>query len=382
MNRRWEQKRSIARTACLGACALLAGALLAGGFAPAPSLSPETAHATDVTYVAPNELESKLPKTEIEAVSDAVEQARSKALVADVKAAVTQKRIDYLEARMPALQKRGDEALRQMYKMQEGRDSIVEALLSSESLDDFFRQADYIDRIGRANTRAITDLKDMRARLDAAHAKQEEARAEADAVMQEAAAALEAMQDERAAKRASGVSNAQAQAVALGGEASVGKDGAGNDQPKEYREAASTETGPLDDGADWHQSEEEFVAEWAPRIDAYLAGSPLEGQGVNFAKSSWRHCVDPRWSPAISNTESSKGAYCIRPHNAWGWGAADSDPYNLASEWDSWEEAIDAHIRGLAEGYGYTITIAGARMYCPYTWQSWYNNTLGQMAQI
>ena len=77
----------------------------------------------------------------------------------------------------------------------------------------------------------------------------------------------------------------------------------------------------------------------------------------------------------------SKGAYCIRPHNAWGWGAADSDPYGLASEWSSWEEAIDAHVKGLADGYGYTISILKAQKYCS-SWSSWYNNTLAQMAEI
>ena len=98
--------------------------------------------------------------------------------------------------------------------------------------------------------------------------------------------------------------------------------------------------------------------------------------------SAWKHCIDPRWSAAISNTESSKGAVCIRPHNAWGWGAADSDPYNLAFDWGSWAEAIDAHAKGLAEGYGYTIPMSGAQAYCPNTWQNWYNKTLGEMSQI
>lgn len=382
MNKRLEQNRSGARRACLGACALLVASLLACSAHALDLPFPSTAFADDTTYAAPNELGSKQPKTDIEVASDAFKQARSKVLSINVQAAATQTRIDYLEARMPALQERSDAAMREMYKMQGQRDDIVEALLSSQSLDAFFKQADYLDRIGRANARRINDLRDAQARLDAARAKLDSQHSEADAVMQEAADALDAIKAQRVAKQSEAVANAQSQATSLGGEASVGKDGDGNDQPKEYREAASTETAPLDDGADWTMSEEQFIATWAPRIDAYLAGSPLEGQGVNFARSSWRYCVDPRWSPAISNTESSKGAYCIRPHNAWGWGAADSDPYNLASEWKSWEEAIDAHVKGLANGYGYTISIGGARMYCPYTWQSWYNNTLSQMAQI
>ena len=128
-------------------------------------------------------------------------------------------------------------------------------------------------------------------------------------------------------------------------------------------------------------SEAEFIEAWAPRIDAYLAGSPMEGTGAIFARQAFRYCIDPRWSPAISNTESSKGRYCIRPFNAWGWGAADSDPYNLASEWSSWEEAIETHIRGLANGYGYTISKSAAEKYCS-TPDSWYSNTLREMSAI
>ena len=37
--------------------------------------------------------------------------------------------------------------------------------------------------------------------------------------------------------------------------------------------------------------------------------------------------VDPRFSPAISAVESSKGLYCFRSHNAWGWGS---------SSWNTW----------------------------------------------
>ncbi len=62
-----------------------------------------------------------------------------------------------------------------------------------------------------------------------------------------------------------------------------------------------------------------YYEEAIARIDAYLAGSPLEGQGVTFATAAWNNGVDPRWSPAISNTESSKGLYCSGSCNAWGW---------------------------------------------------------------
>ena len=124
---------------------------------------------------------------------------------------------------------------------------------------------------------------------------------------------------------------------------------------------------------DWSQDKQAFVGHWAPRIDAYLAGSPLGGQGKTFADAAWDYGVDPRWSPAISNTESSKGLYCFKPHNAWGWGS---------SSWGSWEEAIRDHVAGLARIYGPTISMEAARKYCPPNADHWYSATLAEMERI
>ena len=124
---------------------------------------------------------------------------------------------------------------------------------------------------------------------------------------------------------------------------------------------------------DWEQGKDAFIAEWTSRIDAYLAGSSLAGYGAAFATAAWEYGVDPRWSPAISNTESSKGANCFASHNAWGWGS---------SSWSTWEEAIDAHVANLAKNYGYTISYANAKKYCPPSYDSWFKNTLSEMKKI
>lgn len=125
---------------------------------------------------------------------------------------------------------------------------------------------------------------------------------------------------------------------------------------------------------DWNVSKAEFVGEWTLRIDAYLAGSPLSGYGATFAEAAWENGVDPRFSPAISNTESTKGLNCFRSHNAWGWMGNTS--------WGSWNESINAHVQGLAKGYGYTISLANANKYCPPTYEDWYAKTLAQMQLI
>ena len=99
----------------------------------------------------------------------------------------------------------------------------------------------------------------------------------------------------------------------------------------------------------------------------------MAGQGSNFAAAAWDYGVDPRWSPAIANTESTKGQYTFADHNAWGWGS---------SSWDNWEDAINDHVKGLADGYGSTITQEGAERYCPPNADEWYDNTLGEMNRI
>ena len=139
---------------------------------------------------------------------------------------------------------------------------------------------------------------------------------------------------------------------------------------------------PLAADVDFSIGKDAFIAEWGPRIDAYLAGSPLEGYGSTFAEAAWEYGIDPRWSPAISTTESTKGRHCIRAYNAWGWGANDENPYGMASEWSSWEQAIFAHVEGLSRGYGFTITLSSAKKYCPPTYEQWYATTLNEMSKI
>lgn len=124
---------------------------------------------------------------------------------------------------------------------------------------------------------------------------------------------------------------------------------------------------------DFSVGKEAFVAEWSVRIDAYLAGSPLAGQGITFATAAWDNGVDPRWSPAIANTESSKGLDCFRSYNAWGWGQID---------FSSWEEAINTHVAGLASVYGHTISYPAAQKYCPPNYDHWFRSTLSEMHRI
>ena len=116
----------------------------------------------------------------------------------------------------------------------------------------------------------------------------------------------------------------------------------GDDQTAE---TAATETSA---------SRDQFVATWAERIDAFNEGYPLAGYGNVFAEAAYDNHVDPRLSPAIARAESESGRVCFRAYNAWGWGD---------EEWSNWTDAINAHVQGLAESYGYDITEESAARY-------------------
>lgn len=150
-------------------------------------------------------------------------------------------------------------------------------------------------------------------------------------------------------------------------------------EAKAQRQAAIAQEGSANmlaslPDVDWSVGKDDFLSEWTERIDAYLVGSPLAGKGAVFAQAAWEYGVDPRWSPAISNTESSKGSACFKSYNAWGWMSSDA--------WTNWDQAIYAHVKGLSKGYGYSITVSNAKKYCPPTYMDWFNKTLDQMKAI
>lgn len=277
-------------------------------------------------------------------------------------------RIAELEEKLPDAQAKASRAMREMYKHSKGSNPLMSFVLNTQSLDEFISGMKYLDQVKDANIEALQELNDMQAELEAEKTKLSTAKAQAETVKQSAEEALSEAQSLREAAQAKADAEAAAELAAL---------------QQAAAEAAQNEAGsnttpgnvatPDNGAVSWDTDQASFIAEWAPRIDAYLAGSPLEGQGTTFANAAWKYGVDPRFSPAISNTESSKGRHCFLPYNAWGWGS---------SSWGSWEEAIDAHVAGLARGYGYTISVAGAKKYCPPNWFNWYNNTLSEMNRI
>lgn len=307
-----------------------------------------------------------------------------------------QERIDEIERRLPEQRELAESSLRTLYKMQQGSGGLVELLLGADDFYDLLSTIQYLDVIQTKNTSTLDELvaleneltqtrialdgqqqeaEEEQQRAEDALAEAEQARGEleekiaAQAAAEEAQrrAALEAAQRareeaERAAAEQAAESEAQDEV-----EDPTFTTGSGSEAPVEVPES------PDAGSVDWSSDKQGFVSEWSARIDAYLAGSPLAGQGATFAEAAWEFGVDPRLSPAISTVESSTGRVCFLPHNAWGWGS---------SSWDSWEEAIWDHVEGLAIGYGGQLTYAGAKKYCPPNADHWYTSVLANMEKI
>ncbi|WP_206214715.1 MULTISPECIES: hypothetical protein [unclassified Adlercreutzia] len=339
--------------------------------------------------------------TDIEAEADAAQQAieesariydEATAHVAELEQQIAdnESSISAIEEQLPAQRERSGAALGELYKIQREGSSLVDLILSAESFQTFLTSVDFLGRVYGTHMGEVEKLLAMTSELDAQkdalatafeQAQEEEARAaQALAEAQEARERAQREAQARAEEEARAAAEAQAKADAekAAAEEQAAKDVASSANGSAGSASApSAAPGPVapptNDNADWSSDKTSFVNSWAGRINAYLAGSPLAGQGATFAEAAWNYGVDPRFSPAISFVESSKGANCFRPYNAWGWGSV---------SWNSWEEAIDAHVRGLARGYGYTLSEAGAKKYCPPNWQHWYNTVAAEMNKI
>ena len=364
-------------------------------------------HAPDVSAYAddekPDNQKTALElQREIESRQADLEVAVSAADEANAEIEKTAARIEELELEIPLQKERSAHALREEYKFQQQSAGIIDMLLSSGSFEEFVDGVEYMNRIATTNAEEVVRLQQLEDEILATQNELRETQRAAEEKASDARSALAAAQEAQAevqrrieeearlqaeiAARAAATAaqpreNDSGEAVNANAKTSDGAEKATDEKPAEASQEESSEPEPAQEepaqeapaAVDMPSDEAAFVAEWAPRIDAYLAGSPLAGQGTTFARAAFEYGVDPRFSPAISFTESSKGAVCFLPHNAWGWGSA---------SWDSWEEAIYDHVAGLARGYGGQISEAAAQKYCPPTWQSWYNRTLEQMNLI
>lgn len=327
--------------------------------------------ATENIDATPNDLQVAVEKT-----AAAYDEATKKVEALQGQIGTNESHISTVKAQIPGQQEKSAVAMRTLYKFQQEGYSLVNMLLDAQNLDEFLTTIEYLGLIQQSNLDEMNRTKAMQDDLEQTQQELTKAKSDADAQQKTAEQALSNAQAAREAAHKKALEEAAAQAAQVeaamkAAQAQAAIELAKGAEPPKGEIPVSGSVGPSD--VNWSSDKAAFVNEWSGRIDNYLAGSPLAGQGKTFASASWDYGVDPRWSPAISNTESSKGLHCFRSHNAWGWGQID---------WDSWEEAIDSHVRGLARGYGSTISYAAAVKYCPPNADHWYTATLAQMEMI
>lgn len=278
----------------------------------------------------------------------------------------TEARIAELEKELPEQEERSNQAVKTLYLFQQDASSMLDMLLSADSFGDFINSLQYLNRINTYNLDAIDAAKNMKQELEDSKASLEADRQSAESVKLNAANALAEAQSAR-----------QAAAEA----AAAAQQTADEQAAAEAAQAAAAESGSSNTGSgsanasdvDWSSDKASFVNYWAARIDSYLAGSPMEGCGTDYASSAWDHGVDPRFAPAISAVESSKGAYCYRSYNAWGYGGIN---------FGSWAEGIERVTRCLGnDQYQGSLTLDDGYRYAA-DGEAWYNAVYAQMMQI
>ena len=306
----------------------------------------------------------------------------TEAAVADLEARIAsgQERVAELESKLPAQRKKAATSIRNQYLFQQSTGDFLGIVLSANSFDDFLTAMRYLDVIHERNAKEVNALVSM---IDEINETQALLVYERDAATQKQAESLDALQQARDARsalqqRAEAAAQAEQEqreaAIRAASEAAAADEGAtfitrsGNSAIIEVADANGVSIEPLLENVTSSE-----IGEWAARIDAYLAGSPLAGHGATFAQAAALYGVDPRLSPAISTIESGKGLVCFLPHNAWGWGS---------SSWPDWDTAIVSHVQGLANGYGGTLTIEGAIRYCGENNQEWYSSVAAEMSSI
>lgn len=348
-------------------CAALAVALGA-----APVLSPLQAFAVSSS----TEYELSETQRKVEEATAAYEEAQGNLAALQQKIDENTAAIAEIEAQLPQQRERASAAMRDLYKYQKSSNTLMSIVLQTTSFDEAISTIAYMNQIQESSNAELERLTELESDLETKRTELDQAKVKAAAEEQAASEALSEAQRLRSDAQAKAERERAEEAARLAANTSAAS-GAGADSGN----GSNTATTPgqsidieVSGSVNWNVTYDQFMAEWTPRIDAYLAGSPLAGYGATFADAAWGSAVDPRWSPAIACIESTKGAYTFRPYNAWGW--------MTSRRFGSWDESIRAHVSFLGSVYGTTLTPAAAQKYCPPTWQDWYNKVGGQMSRI
>ena len=311
---------------------------------------------------------------EVEQSAKALQQAQEQATQAEQKVQENSKKLQELQQELPNLKAQAAHSIHTMYRMSRSSSSLLEMLLSAPDFNSFISLMQYLNIIQTKNNDAISKLLETVNDVTSTQKELEQDKQEKDEAVADASATMNKAIEARTRAQQAAAARAEAEAAAAKAAEEKARQAEGSTFTTASGNTVTVDApnSPLSQ-VNMSTDRDSFVTKWASRINSYLSGSPLAGHGQTFAEAAWDNGVDPRWSPAISTVESSKGAVCFRPHNAWGWGDA---------SWCDWDTAIRAHVSGLARGYGGGLTPSAARKYCPPNPDFWYSRCSEEMSRI
>ena len=348
------EQRTLSYFGAIVAVPLLLLALASTTFAWADEIDVSDTDMPDVELSEEATLELDQLQAQIESTANDYDEAVAKVEELTTKIEATQTRIDEINEQLPGRQATAAGALKTLYVLQSEGYDIITLALSSENLTDFLCQIDYIDCIHQHSASEIAKLDALRLELEETQTQLAKDKADADTAAERAERAMEQAKAARQEAQERALAEAQAEMEA-------------NEAAMAAAAAAAAEAQAAD------MSKEEFVSEWSGRLNNYLSGTAMAGQGENYAEAAWKYGVDPRIGAAVSTVESGTGAVNFRSYNAWGWG-------NYS--YSSWDEAIDSWTSGYAKGYSNNVTSEDAAKYCPPNSGEWQRQVINNMESM
>ncbi len=303
---------------------IITSAALAVALTATPMLSPVAAYAA--SQATQDQLSAAQKK--IEDATSAYNDARTKLEDLQKQIDSNEANIDKIEAELPEQQAKASSAMRDLYKYQKGTSPIVSFLVNTQSLGDFITTCKYTNQITSSSVDEIEELNKMQTELEQNKTELEQAKSQLEGEQKNAEDALAQAQQLRSEAQAKAEQENAAELAKLEADKAAaaeklsGTGVSGNNSNSQATNSNTTIDTTVNNSNSGNSDYDSFINEWTSRIDNYLAGSPMAGQGYNFAVAAWNTGVDPRWSPAIACIESSKGLYCAGSYNAWGWSAA------------------------------------------------------------
>ncbi len=317
---------------------IITSAALAVALTAAPMLSPVAAYAA--SQATQDQLSAAQQK--IETATSAYNEARTKLEDLQKQIDTNEASIEKIEAELPDQQAKASSAMRDLYKYQKGTNPIVSFLVNAQSLGEFITTCKYTNQITSSSVDEIEELNKMQTELEQNKTELEQAKSQLETEQKTAEDALAQAQQLRSEAQAKAEQENAAELAKLEADKAAaaeklsGEGVSGNNSNSQANNANTTIDTTVNSSNTGNSDYDSFINEWTSRIDNYLAGSPMAGQGYNFAVAAWNTGVDPRWSPAIACIESSKGLYCAGSYNAWGWSARGGGWRSFGS----WSEGI------------------------------------------